>query len=546
MSFFQLIRREMQGSLPRLVAMSGLGGLSNAAILAAINSGAQESAGSKLWSASLFLIALIIFVKTQNYILIVTTAEIEAIIHKLRIRLMDEVRRSELIPLEVIGRSEIIGAITRETMTLTQASNMLAFAAQGVVLLLFVAFYIAYLSLLAFALSAIIVGAAGVLFHLKNRDVSKGLSEAAEWERRLLERLIDLLDGFKEVRLNHARSNDLMCDIKEVSRTAANIKIRTQSETFKQLVFTQSSMYVLLGAIVFAVPAFSHTLGGDSIAKTATAVLFVVGTCFGLMQSVPLYTAANAAADNIENLEARLRATIVAAENSDMEPPKRFKKIQMHSVVFRYVDKSSEAIFQVGPVDFTLQSGDLVFITGGNGSGKSTFLKVLSGLFSPDLGKITLDGASVDNSRREAYRTLITAIFSDYHLFHRLYGITNLDPAEVDRLLTQFRLLDKTRLTKGEFETLDLSGGQRKRLALIVGLLEKRPILLLDEWTADQDPEYRRKFYRDVLPALKEVGATVVVVTHDERYLDELKLPARRLRMDEGLLVEQHSVENNG
>ena len=49
------------------------------------------------------------------------------------------------------------------------------------------------------------------------------------------------------------------------------------------------------------------------------------------------------------------------------------------------------------------------------------------------------------------------------------------------------RLADKTRLADREFSTLDLSGGQRKRLALIVSLLEKRPILLLDEWTADQD-----------------------------------------------------------
>ena len=105
-------------------------------------------------------------------------------------------------------------------------------------------------------------------------------------------------------------------------------------------------------------------------------------------------------------------------------------------------------------------------------------------------------------------------------------------------------LLDKTRLTGGEFSTLDLSGGQRKRLALIVSLLEERPILLLDEWTADQDPEFRRKFYDELLPELKRAGKTVVVITHDDRYLDELvDLPARKLRMDEGRFVEQPSVE---
>ena len=105
-------------------------------------------------------------------------------------------------------------------------------------------------------------------------------------------------------------------------------------------------------------------------------------------------------------------------------------------------------------------------------------------------------------------------------------------------MLTQFRLEDKTRLTDGEFRTIDLSSGQRRRLALIVSLLEKRPILLLDEWAADQDPEYRRKFYFELLPALNEAGATVVVVTHDDRYLNEMQRAARRLRMDEGRFVE--------
>ena len=185
------------------------------------------------------------------------------------------------------------------------------------------------------------------------------------------------------------------------------------------------------------------------------------------------------------------------------QPRKRFDRIELRNVMFHYVDKSSEAVFQVGPVDFTLRSGDLVFITGGNGSGKSTLLKVLAGLYQPDFGEILLDGVHVDESNRDAYRALIAAIFVDYHLFQRLYGIADPDPAEVDRLLTEFRLRDKTRLTDGEFSTLDLSGGQRKRLALIVSLLEKRPILLLDEWTADQDPDFRRKFYDELLPALK-------------------------------------------
>src|SRR5207249_10487048 len=137
------------------------------------------------------------------------------------------------------------------------------------------------------------------------------------------------------------------------------------------------------------------------------------------------------------------------------------------------------------------------------------------------------------------------ALFPACQLSENLYGRPDPHRAEVNRLLTEFRLLDKTRLTDGQFSTLNLSAGQRKRLALIVSLLEKRPILLLDEWAADQDPEFRRKFYYDLLPELKRTGQTLVAITHDDRYLDEMDLPARRLRMEDGRFVAQQTVESS-
>jgi putative pyoverdin transport system ATP-binding/permease protein len=545
MSFIQLVRREMHGSMPKLLLMSSLGGISNASILAAVNAGVQDAGNGQkpgLWAASLFLVALILFMKSQQYVTITATAEIEAIIHKLRLRLMDLIRRSELLEMEKIGRARIVAAVTSDTAVLTQASNMLCFTVQGAVLIFFVGLYVAYLSLTAFLLTLVIVSGAATIFHYKNRRLSEQKGESAAWERRLFERLTDFLDGFKEVRLNTARSDDLFADALEVSKTAANIKIRTQAETFKMIVTSQISMYFLLGAVVFVAPNLSNSLEGSSIAKTTTALLFVVGACFGLVQSIPILLNANAAAGRIDRLEEALEATLVQRERRAIAAPKRFDRIEMRNIVFRYVDKFSDTVFKIGPLDFTLESGELVFITGGNGSGKSTFLRVLSGLYPPDSGEVLLDGRPVTNANRDEYRELMSGIFFDYHLFKRLYGIPDADPADVNRLLAQFRLADKTALANGEFHTLDLSGGQRRRLALIVSLLEKRPIMLLDEWTAEQDPEFRRKFYDELLPEMLRAGATIVVITHDDRYLDELRLPARRIKMDEGRIVEQRSM----
>src|SRR5476651_1657442 len=544
MSFLQLVRREMHGSLPRLAFMSGLGGISTAAILTSINSGMQGGGEGKssLWSATLFLVSLFLFLKTQYYVTITTTAEIESIIHKLRLRVMDQIRRSEMLAIENIGRSRIVAAITSDTSVLTQASNTLCFTVQGAVLVFFVGLYVAYLSLAAFLITVVVVTTAGFIFHVKNKRLAADKQESAQWERRLFDRLTDFLDGFKEVRLNHDRSADLFDDAVDVSRTAANIKIRSQAETFKMIVSSQFSMYVLLGAVVFVAPQFSDSLGGASLTQTTTALMFVVGACFGLVQSLPVLLNANAAADRIERLEAALQAT-VSPEAHDVVVAKRFDKIVMRDIRFRYVDRLSDVAFSIGPIDFDLEAGELVFITGGNGSGKSTFLRVLSGLYPPDSGEMTLDGVAVTNETRDNYRGLISAIFVDYHLFQKLYGIHEPDPAEIDRLLKEYKLTEKTSLIDGEFSTLELSSGQRKRLALIVSMLEKRPIMILDEWTADQDPEFRRKFYHQILPDLLRAGATVVVITHDDRYLDEMDVAARRIRFDEGRIVEQRSMK---
>jgi len=545
MSFFQLVRHEMDGSLGRLAFVSGMGGISTTAIIGAINAGAgaADRGELSLWAAGFFVVALLLFVQTQHYILITTTAEIGAIIHKIRVRLLDYVRRSELLPLESIGRAEIVSAITGDTAILTQASNMLAFAAQGALLIVLVMGYVAYLSLFAFVLSVIIVGVGALVFHSKTKQHALEMREAAQWENRLYDRLSDVLDGFKEVRLNRARSDALLEHVVEVSRVAANIKIRTQSETFRRMVMLQTSLFTLLGAVAFVVPLFSGALEPGTVTKAVTALVFIVGSCSGLVQSIPIIAAANTAADRLVQLENKLSGMTSLSDDAPMVQAKSFSRIEMRDVEFHYPGKSADTVFKVGPFNFTLNSGDLVILTGGNGSGKSTFMKLLAGFYRPASGQLLLDGTPVTGERYEYYRSLITAIFPDFHLFQRLYGINDPDPAEIDRLLTQFKLQDKTRLTHGEFQTTDLSSGQRRRLALIVAQLEKRPLLMLDEWAADQDPEFRRKFYFEFLPALHRAGVTVVAISHDDRYIDEMDVPKRLLRMDEGRFTELSSVE---
>ncbi|GBF77646.1 hypothetical protein PA598K_06203 [Paenibacillus sp. 598K] len=209
-------------------------------------------------------------------------------------------------------------------------------------------------------------------------------------------------------------------------------------------------------------------------------------------------------------------------------------ELTLQDVVYRYPeDAEGRRPFAVGPVDCTFRGGEVAFITGGNGSGKSSLAKLITGLYRPDEGRILLNGRVASE---EELRESFTAIFADFHLFDALYGIdTSGREAEIEAYLRLLELQDKVAVQDGSFTTTRLSTGQKKRLALLVAYLEARPICLFDEWAADQDPTYRRLFYEQLLPQMKARGTCVIAITHDDAYFDTAD---RVIKMDTGQLVE--------
>jgi putative pyoverdin transport system ATP-binding/permease protein len=216
------------------------------------------------------------------------------------------------------------------------------------------------------------------------------------------------------------------------------------------------------------------------------------------------------------------------APRADLE----WEQLQLKSIVFTYPAHDGSRPFQLGPLDFSLRPGEVVFVAGGNGSGKSTFAKVLTGLYPPDAGEIRLNGHRVSESTREWYHAYFSAIFSDFHLFDRLLGLSGPDlDARASDYLARLELEGKVQVENGLFSTTALSSGQRKRLALLTALLEDRPIYVFDEWAADQDAHFRDIFYTVLVPELRRKGKGVVVISHDDRYY---RLGDRSLRLADG------------
>jgi len=187
-----------------------------------------------------------------------------------------------------------------------------------------------------------------------------------------------------------------------------------------------------------------------------------------------------------------------------------------------------------------LEAGETIFLVGGNGSGKTTFAKVLTGLYQPESGEIRLADQLIGDHNRDQYRQNFSAVFSDFYLFDSFVGLSapGLDHRAAD-YLSKLGLADKVCVNNGVLSTTELSQGQRKRLALLTAYLEDRPFLVFDEWASDQDPQFKEVFYTKLLPELKDRGKTVLVITHDDRYLG---MADRVVKLDCGKISYQAAL----
>lgn len=534
---WRLLRRGTERFNLEMACYVVFAGMANAGLLAIINAAAENASNQEANDRllALFLAAIFCYVVAQRFILITSITEVERILGGIRVQVADRIRQADLESLEHLGRSEIFGVVARETQNISQAASTLVMALQAVMMVMFSVAYLALLSKTAFFIT-VGVCSVGIALHMNRaRTLTRMLGDAQRKENEFLALLTHLLDGFKEVRLRKARGADLFQHLRAVSSTVEAVKTKSGREFSSHFLFAQLLVYGLLAAIVFLLPRVSPEYSGVVLKLTA-AVLFIIGPLGSIVNAVPIFSAANVAAQNIFDIEAQLTATGMANQNGRPEapPPAPFSNIRLQRTVFEYPDRGTGSVFRLGPIDLEITAGEMLFIVGGNGSGKSTLLKAMTGLYHPQSGSVTMDDTLVSAETATWYRSHFAAVFSEYHLFDRLYGLGDVPAARVSELLALMEISHKTAYENGRFTTLDLSHGQRKRLALLVALLEDRPILVLDEWAADQDPPFRQFFYETLLPRLKREGKTIIAVTHDDRYFG---LADRVVKMEYGAFV---------
>lgn len=543
MKLLDLLQQESTVPVHKVVLMAVVTGLANSFLLAIVNHAADFIANKEVTTQYflMYLLAFILFMYGQRYSLSTAVSLIEEALSNVRTRLSNKLRKVDLSFYEQKGESILYNRLTNDNALLSQAIPRIAVAAQFVTLIVFSLIYMSFISPISFFITIIGLTIGYFLFLMEKKKIKESMIGIINHETEYFESLSHLLSGFKEIKINQLKSKKLYETIVKNADETKELKILSGKIQAKTAGIGRILVFSLIPILIFIIPVFNHEQTANIYKITAT-MLFIYGPITIIFDIIPLFTQINVILKDIYDLEEEIDAAIHQDDFHSDVSYNGFKEIVLNDLLFSYPKQKTEKPFSVGPISGKITAGELLFVIGGNGSGKSTFLKLLVGLYYPQTGNIQVDEEIIDDAYYQNYRELFSIIFTDFHLFDRLYGVETIDDETVNFWLKKMWMDKITRFKQGRFTRTDLSTGQRKRLAFIAAVLEDKPILILDEFAADQDPDFRRYFYEEILFELKAKGKTIIAVTHDDHYFH---VADRVLKMDSGQLLVFDVNKNN-
>ncbi|BBU63609.1 pyoverdine biosynthesis protein PvdE [Methylosinus sp. C49] len=444
---------------------------------------------------------------------------VQGAVADLRKELVDKILCAPVAALERLQRHRIVTALNHDVDEICEFVRGLPFLFVSVLTALGCAAYLVFLS---WRLALVAFAFAGLPIYLMRRALSTAfvLFDAERRARDELQKDYDaLIEGAKELRLNRARRavfrNDrLFARIERIrDLTTRNFVIFSTVEAIDT-----TSIFIVIGGLTAA-----QTALGETPATTGTfivALLYMRAPVNAVIAHVAMFGRAATSFRRVVDLSESFTTAEPRLVESAAQPPSPFfGSVELRGVTFQYSQEENVVGFTLGPTDLHIRPGEIVFIVGENGGGKTTLLKLILGVYPPTSGEILVDGRPVCDAERDDYRQLFSAVFFDYFLFDDV-SVSQESATAAQDYLALMEISEKTAIENGVYTTTALSAGQRKRLALVSAFAEGRPVMVFDEWAAEQDPAFRRAFYREILPDLKRRGKTLVIISHDDRYFD--------------------------
>jgi putative ATP-binding cassette transporter len=512
-----------------------IGGGSNAGVIALVNAALSDASPSKqflVWS----IVGLgVVRLTTGAISQVLLTTFAQSTMLNLRRSLCRRILATPLRQLETIGPYRLLVALTEDAMSIRIFLATLPQLTVDIAILIGCVFYLAWLSWKGSLIMFGVVALGVIFYRALLTKAMRSFRLARDVQDLLFRHYRSLTEGIKELRIHRKRREAFLSrNIEPTTEAFRRHSVVAMTHFIIAFSWSQFVFFVVIGLLLLVLPTLDN-VGKPTLTGYVLTILYLMGPMRDLMHMFPSLGRANIAMAKIETLGLSLVSGPEENGLSAGGSHAAWKRLDLKGVVFAYHQELGNSDFVLGPMDLTLCPGELVFLVGGNGSGKSTFAKVLTGLYALEAGEIRMDGQLITDENRDWYRQHFSVVFSDFYVFDHLLGLesANLDERAGD-YLSLLKLAEKVQVNNGTLSTTALSQGQRRRLALLTAYLEDRPIYVFDEWAADQDPEYKNVFYTQLLPELKAAGKGVVVITHDDRYFH---IADRIVKLDYGKTV---------
>ncbi len=369
--------------------------------------------------------------------------------------------------------------------------------------------------------------------------MSKQVATLREYNEHYYQYVGDVMDGFKELKINFFRRENLMNKFLAPNRDKAkDLDFKINYIFLSINLISQYGLYFVIAVVLFLLPALNLLPRADVISYVVI-IMFISGPINNLINLQQMYTRFMVANMRIKNF---LRDFKLLDNYDNMEPNEvnTFESLSFKDVHFNYDEDPESDSFALGPINLEINKGEVVFVVGGNGSGKSTFINTLTGIYTPSKGEVVLNGVS--GNIKGKLQNMISAVFTDNHIFTHNYDNYKLEENAIYNEWLKIMEMDKVVADDSEQSVRrNFSKGQSKRISLIFAMLEDKPLLILDEWAADQDPHFRKYFYEELIPKFKAQGKTIIAVTHDDAYFH---LADRIIKFDYGSIIKDVSVHN--
>jgi putative pyoverdin transport system ATP-binding/permease protein len=473
--------------------------------------------GTVLWWQFALVAAFAILIREYSRVTLGRLATRSVL--RLRRRLVRSVLHVPLLDLERIGATRLLVAFTSDLTGVALAVRNLASLFSSSAFLVALVGYLGWLSPQRATVTTILLLVCIVGAVLMRRFETEQRHTAREAWDRIVYVYQMLLDGVKQLKINRQLARHVLRSFEDRVHDQMQSGARRGRSLDAVGAWVQFMFYVILGTAVFG--SFSDGILRRGYGYGLLALLHIRGPLRSLIADSRAFNDASVALQRITELG----VTLSGDQEDDTTRhvpavPGPWRSLDLRGVVFKYQTENSPDEFILGPLDLTLRPGEIVFVAGGNGSGKTTFAKVLTALYPPTAGSIRLDDTVIEEHSVRWFRSKFSVVFADFCLFE---GVADLRPQQVaieaERLAVRLKLEQWMLATPDSSGTsATLSSGERRRVALLMALLEDRPILVFDEWAADQDPRYKDLFYKEILPRIRDSGKLVVVISHDERY----------------------------